>query len=117
MKSSLIAILFLPLFAVAANAQTQDQLIAGAKSEGKLVIYASAAVQQLQMYLAAFNKRYPFLKTEYFRPDKQKLVTPVLLEEQAKQRLADAVHTSVIDTHILHNRGALRRHVPIQSAP
>jgi hypothetical protein len=117
MKSSLIAILLLHLFVVAANAQTQDQLIAGAKSEGKLVIYASAAVQQLQMYLAAFNKRYPFLKTEYFRTDKQKLVTRVLLEEQAKQRLADVVHTSVIETHILKKRGALSRYVPLESAP
>jgi len=116
MKSSLIAILFLHSFVIAANAQTQDQLIAGAKSEGKLVIYASAAVQQLQMYLAAFNKRYPFLKTEYFRTDKQKLVTRVLLEEQAKQRLADVVHTSVIETHILKKRGALSRYVPIESA-
>src|SRR6476660_3856334 len=116
MKSSLIAILFLHLFVVAANAQTQDQLIAGAKSKGKLVIYASAAVQQLQMYLAAFNRRYPFLKTEYFRTDKQKLVTRVLLEEQAKQRLADVVHTSVIETHILKKRGALSRYVPMESA-
>lgn len=31
-------------------AQTQDQLIAGAKKEGKLVVYASATSQQLQMY-------------------------------------------------------------------
>ena len=116
MKSSLIGILLLHSFAIAANAQTQDQLIAGAKSEGKLVIYASSAVQQLQLYLAAFNKRYPFLKTEYFRTDKQKLVTRVLLEEQAKQRLADVVHTSVIETHILKKRGALSRYVPLESA-
>jgi iron(III) transport system substrate-binding protein len=96
--------------------QSQDQLIAGARKEGKLVIYASAATQQLQMYLAGFNKRYPFLQTEYFRTDKQKLVTRVLLEEQAKQRIADVVHTSVIETHILKKRGALSRYVPAESA-
>ena len=116
MKSSLIAILLLHSFAVLADAQTQEQLIAGAKSEGKLVIYASAAVQQLQMYFTVFNKRYPFIKTEYFRTDKQKLVTRMLLEEQAKQRLADVVHTSVIETHILKKRGALSRYVPMESA-
>jgi len=37
------------------SAQTPDQLVAGAKKEGRLVLYASAAVQQLQMYFAAFN--------------------------------------------------------------
>jgi iron(III) transport system substrate-binding protein len=116
MKSSLISILFLNCLAIAAHAQTQEQLIAGAKTEGKLVLYASAATQQLQMYMTAFNKRYPFIKTEYFRTDKQKLVTRVLLEEQAKQRIADLIHTSVIETHILKKRGALSRYVPAEAA-
>jgi len=111
--TSLIVIALAP---ATVHAQSIDQLIAGAKNEGKLVIYASAAAQQLQMYLAAFGKRYPFIKTEYFRTDKQKLVTRVLLEEQAKQRLADIIHTSVIETHILKKRGALSRHVPAESA-
>ena len=78
-------------------AQTQEQLIAGAKKEGALVVYASATAQQLQMYFAAFNKKYPFVKTEFFRTGKQKLVSKILLEEQAKQHIADVLHTSVID--------------------
>ena len=75
------ALVVMSLFVAFAEgfAQTQEQLIAGAKNEGKLVIYASAAAQQLQMYLAGFSKRYPFIKTEYFRTDKQKLVTRVLI--------------------------------------
>src|ERR1044072_8094979 len=117
MKSALIAILLVHALAAAAGAQTLDQLIAGAKNEGRLVLYASAAVQQLQMYLAAFNKRYPFVKTEYFRTDKQKLVTRVLLEEQNKQRIADLIHTSVIEPHIQKKRGALSLYVPAESAP
>ena len=117
MQRLLFSAIMLALWPViAVNAQTLDQLIAGAKKEGKLVIYASASAPQLQMYLAAFGKRYPFIKTEYFRTDKQKLVTRVLLEEQAKQRLADVIHTSVIETHILKKRGALSRHVPAESA-
>jgi len=116
MNSALLALFVFLATVVTARAQTQEQLIAGAKKEGKLVLYASAAVQQLQMYLAAFGKRYPFVKTEYFRTDKQKLVTRVLLEEQAKQQLADVVHTSVIETHILKKRGALSRYVPAESA-
>ena len=97
-------------------AQSQEQLIAGAKKEGKLVVYASATAPQLQMYFAAFNKRYPFIKTEFFRTGKQKLVSKILFEEQAKQHIADIVHTSVIETHILKKRGALSRYVPMESA-
>src|SRR5215475_7392261 len=97
-------------------AQTQEQLIAGAKKEGKLVVYASATAPQLQMYFAVFNKRYPFIKTEFFRTGKQKLVSKILFEEQAKQRIADIIHTSVIETNILKKRGALSRHVPNEAA-
>ena len=97
-------------------AQTQEQLIAGAKKEGKLVIYASATAPQLQMYFTAFNKRYPFIKTEFFRTGKQKLVSKILFEEQAKQHIADLIHTSVIETNILKKRGVLSRYVPLESA-
>jgi len=97
-------------------AQTQEQLIAGAKKEGKLVVYASATAPQLQMYFTAFNRRYPFIKTEFFRTGKQKLVSKILFEEQAKQHIADVVHTSVIETNILKKRGVLSRYVPLESA-
>jgi len=116
MKLGFAFVLIAIACAAPARAQTLDALISGAKAEGRLVLYASAATQQLQMYLTAFNKRYPFIKTEYFRTDKQKLVTRVLLEEQNKQRLADLVHTSVIETHILKKRGALSRYIPMESA-
>ena len=97
-------------------AQTQEQLIAGAKQEGKLVVYASATAQQLQLYFAAFNKKYPFITTEFFRTGKQKLLSRVLLEERAKQYTADVIHTSVIETHIMMKRGALSRYVPREAA-
>ena len=116
MNFCIFSLLFALSVPALAAAQTQDQLIAGAKSEGRLVLYASAATQQLQMYVAGFNKRYPFVKVEYFRTDKQKLVTRVLLEEQTKQRIADLIHTSVIETNILKKRGALSRYVPVESA-
>jgi len=116
MKSALLALFIVAATAVAAMGQTQEQLIAGAKKEGKLVVYASATAPQLQMYFAAFNKRYPFIKTEYFRTGKQKLVSKILFEEKAKQRIADVVHTSVIETNILKRRGALSKYVPLESA-
>jgi iron(III) transport system substrate-binding protein len=116
MISTILALFFLLISAVTATAQTQEQLIAGARKEGKLVVYASATAPQLQMYFAAFNKRYPFIKTEYFRTGKQKLVSKILFEEQAKQRIADIVHTSVIETNILKKRGSLSKYVPLESA-
>ena len=60
MKLLVSTLLILSLAVSGAMAQTQEQLIAGAKKEGKLVVYASATAPQLQMYFTAFNKRYPF---------------------------------------------------------
>jgi iron(III) transport system substrate-binding protein len=112
----ILGCLFLSTLSTLVSAQTHDQLVAGAKKEGRLVLYASAAVQQLQVYFAAFNKRYPFIKTEYYRTDKQKLLSRILLEHRSKQHLADLIHTSVIETHILKTRGALSRYVPAEAA-
>jgi hypothetical protein len=98
-----------------ASAQIYEQLIAGAKKEGRLVVYASATAPQLQMYFAAFNKKYPFIKTEFFRTGKQALLSKVLLEEQAKQRIADVIHTSVIETNIMKKPPLTRRSTRIQT--
>jgi len=116
MKTAMIAILFLLALVGTSAAQTLEQLIAGAKKEGKLVVYASATAPQLQMYFTAFNKKYPFIKTEFFRAGKQKLVSKILFEEQAKQHIADIIHTSVIETNILKKRDALSKHVPLETA-
>jgi iron(III) transport system substrate-binding protein len=116
MNRIFVSLFFVLVSVTTTAAQTQEQLIAGAKKEGKLVVYASATAPQLQMYFATFNKRYPFIKTEYFRTGKQKLVSKILFEEQAKQRIADVVHTSVIETSILKRRGALSKYVPLESA-
>lgn len=111
-----LTLLILLFSAFTVSAETQEQLIAGAKKEGKLVVYASATAQQLQMYFAAFNKKYPFIKTEFFRTGKQKLLSRVLLEEQTRQYTADVIHTSVIETHIMKRRGALSKYVPTEAA-
>ncbi len=116
MKTTFVGLLTLLFIASLAGAQTQEQLIAGAKKEGKLVVYASATAPQLQMYFAVFNKRYPFIKTEFFRTGKQKLVSKILFEERAKQHIADVIHTSVIETDILKKRGALSPYTPMESA-
>ena len=118
MRRGILSLLFTFCVAITqpALAQTYEQLIAGAKKEGRLILYASATAPQLQMYFAAFNKKYPFIKTEFFRTGKQALLSKVLLEEQAKQRIADVIHTSVIETSIMKKRGALSKYVPLEAA-
>src|SRR5262250_1692632 len=100
-------ILVFCLGGAAAFAQTQEQLIAGAKKEGALVVYASATAQQLQMYFTAFNKKYPFIITKFSPTGNQKLVSKKWLKEKAKHTLAVLVHTSVTETKIIKKKNGL----------
>jgi hypothetical protein len=44
-----------------------DERIEDAKKEGQLVFYSGMIVQDTQIVLTAFEKRYPFIKTTHYR--------------------------------------------------
>ena len=61
-------VVFCFINAAAAWSQTEDkQLIEGAKKEGKLVWYATMAIDGAKPLLDAFVKEYPFIKAELVR--------------------------------------------------
>ena len=47
--------------------EREQQLIEGAKKEGKVVIYSFTAVDQLKPLLDEFQKKYPFIAAEHYR--------------------------------------------------
>ncbi len=69
------AIFFLPGLV---HAQTQSaegaRLIGEAKKEGKVVVYAAYSSADANAFKAAFEKKYPFIRFEYFRAGKDKLL-------------------------------------------
>jgi len=56
------------------------KLIEDAKKEGKVVFYTGASANDGNALKAAFEKKYPFLKMEYFRAGKDKLLGKYLTE-------------------------------------
>ena len=109
-------LLLLLFFNPKAFALSQEELIAGAKREGQLLLYTSVAAPQAQMSLGAFQKKYPFIRTEYYRTGKVQLLSRVLLEQQAKKSIADVIHSSVIQINIMKKKGALSRYIPSEAA-
>ena len=111
--------LFLLSFVLSANpngfAQTQEQLIAGAKRKASWLSTLRQPRHSCRCTLPRSTKGTLSSKLN-FRTGKQKLVSKILFEEQAKQHIADVIHTSVIETNILKKRGALSRHVPNEAA-
>src|SRR5436190_9871101 len=70
----------------------QKVLEAGARKEGEVVIYSGMIVNQLLRPLTeAFEKKYPFIKTRYWRGDSNQIVVKVHAEIRANALVADIV--------------------------
>ena len=64
----------------------QKVLEDGAKKEGKLLWYSTLIVNQaLRPIKEAFEKKYPFVKIEYYRADSDQLAQKMIAEYQAKK--------------------------------
>ena len=73
----------------------QKVLEEGARREGEVVIYSGMIVNQLLRPLTeAFEKKYPFIKTRYYRADGNQVIVKVLAEMQANSLVADLVEGS-----------------------
>jgi iron(III) transport system substrate-binding protein len=75
----------------------QKLLEDGARKEGTVVIYSGMIVNQLLRPLTeAFEKKYPFIKTRYWRGDANQILVKVHAEIQANALVADIVEGSGI---------------------
>src|SRR5205823_10531708 len=73
----------------------QQVLEDGARKEGTVVIYSGMIVNQLLRPLTeAFEKKYPYIKTRYWRGDSNQIVVKVLAELRANALAADIVEGS-----------------------
>jgi iron(III) transport system substrate-binding protein len=73
----------------------QKLLEDGARKEGTVVVYSGMIVNQLLRPLTeAFEKKYPFIKTRYWRGDGNQVLVKVITEMQANSLMADIVEGS-----------------------
>src|SRR5882672_4670232 len=73
----------------------QSLLEEGARREGTVFIYSGMIVNQLLRPLTeAFEKKYPFIKTRYWRGDSNQVLVKVLAETQANSLVADVIEGS-----------------------
>jgi iron(III) transport system substrate-binding protein len=99
----------------AQDSHTQ-KLIDGAKKEGALVWYMSASIEDAKAILLAFNKKYPFLKTDFFRAGSARLFNRIMNEARAGKVLFDLVAVRGLETHQLVKAGLLQPYVSPESA-
>lgn len=68
----------------------------GAKKDGKLVWYTSMRITDSKPLLDAFEKQYPFIKTELFRSSGEKTLNRIMTETRAGRWEFDVVALSEI---------------------
>ena len=116
MRSSLFGFLFAMMFGFVGSARAQfspaerAKLIEDAKKEGKVVFYTGASANDGNALKAAFEKKYPFLKMEYFRAGKDKLLGKYLTEVRNNTFLPDVYQGSVFPLATLQQKGLLARY-------
>lgn len=77
------------------GADRQAKLLAGAKKEGQLTIYTALTVNQaVRPLVAGFTKKYPFIKTEYWRGSSRKIAQKINAERRADSLVADVLEGS-----------------------
>ena len=98
----------------AQDSHTQ-KLIDGAKKEGALVWYMSASIEDAKAILLAFSKKYPFLKTDFFRAGSARLFNRIMNEARVGKVLFDLVAVRGLETHQLVKAGLLQPYVSPES--
>ena len=94
------------LTASQAGAQTEAELIAGAKKEGKVVFWSSMRIDDSKALAAGFEARYPFIKVDIFRAGGEQIVNRAMAEHLAGKTTYDVVNAFALK--VLQNKGMLQ---------
>ena len=101
-----------PLLAAA----ERDKIVDGAKREGRLVLYTGMDTEEANLYTNEFSKKYPFIKSDVFRSNGEKVQARFLVEHRANVHNADIFQTSIIQVYQLKNSGLLAKYVSEEAA-
>jgi iron(III) transport system substrate-binding protein len=91
------------------RAQPKD-LVEGAKKEGQLVFYAGIPIPDAQTILLALEKKYPFIKTTFYRATGSALVSRIQTEQRAGTHIWDVMNSTGFEPYALLEQGYFARY-------
>jgi iron(III) transport system substrate-binding protein len=97
------ALLVQPVLPIRASAQDSHtlKLMEGAKKEGALMWYTSTSIEDVRGLFNVFNKKYPFIKTEFVNAGSARLFNRILNEARAGKIYFDLVAVRGMETQML----------------
>src|ERR1700756_3062437 len=85
--------------------QRQKTLVEKAKAEGEVAFYSSLQAQQIDPFIQAFRKRYPFIKVNPYRVSGNRQVIKIQTEMNAGNHLFDVTNGSAEQASALKKMG------------
>ena len=82
-------------------------LIEGAKKEGRMVFYTSVETEFARVLTAAFEAKYPFIKTDIFRSNHERIFSRLNVERKTGNFAADVLSVGEFETYHMKKRGLL----------
>jgi iron(III) transport system substrate-binding protein len=83
----------------------QQQLIEGAKKEGKMVFYTSVETEFARALTSGFEAKYPFIRTDIYRSTHAKILSRMNVERKTGTYNADAVSVGEFETYHMQKMG------------
>jgi iron(III) transport system substrate-binding protein len=94
----------------------RERVLEGARKEGQLLLYAGMDTDEARLFTGEFTKKYPFIKTEIFRSNGEKIQARFVVEHRANTHLADVFQASIVQVYQLKNLKLLARYVSDEAA-
>ncbi|TAJ79228.1 extracellular solute-binding protein [bacterium] len=84
---------------------SDERMLEGAKKEGQLVFYSGIPVPDAQEILSAFEKKYSFIKTTFYRATGPALVSRIQTEQRAGHHAWDVMNSTGFEPYVLVEHG------------
>lgn len=103
-----VFVVLLSVFGLAGgvNGQSKD-VIDGAKKEGRVLLYTSLTIHEIDQMAVPFAKKYPFLKVESFRGNNLQLLQKITIEARAGRPQVDVLQFGGFEAWQLQKLGLL----------
>jgi iron(III) transport system substrate-binding protein len=108
-------LLLVPALSIShAWAQSEEELIRGAKKEAKVMFWSSMRIEDSKMLTAGFEAKYPFVKVEIFRAGGEQIVNRAIAEQVAGNTTYDVVNAFALK--VLQKREMLQPYAAPEAA-
>lgn len=90
---------------IAELAAQSREAIEGARKEGQLVFYSGMPIPDAQAILSGLERKYPFIKTTFYRATGSALVSRIQTEQRAGTQIWDVMNATGFEPYALLEQG------------